>query len=243
METLQSSACMRIKEIRTQLNVSQRALARVLGVRPVNMSRWERGFARPSAMMRVILALLESVLNAQPHHVVLGTLRNVGAAHIDRIRALTFLERHPNLTQPLTIPGNPFPAWPVPRPPWTARIAEICGKLALSQDEFADLIGFTAMAVSHWRHGRFRPSDLSEVILELLECVLEVQFRITVLQVLRMAGNEPLALVRALTHLERHPAILVVSLEAAAQRAPVALPAGGALRPSPPERPRRGLRR
>jgi hypothetical protein len=54
-----------------------------------------------------------------------------------------------------------------------------------------------------------------------------------VLQMLRRAGNEPLPLVRALAHLERHPAILVVSREASEQRAPAASPAGGALRRAP----------
>lgn len=51
---------MKIAAIRKKLGLTQRALARLVGVHEMTVSRWERGLLRPTAHQRSILRALEA---------------------------------------------------------------------------------------------------------------------------------------------------------------------------------------
>lgn len=90
---------------------------------------------------------------------------------------------------------------------WADRVKELRRKLGLSQQNFAALLGLTAMSVSRWETGRVLPTELSSLLLNLLSAVIGLHSRKALIEALRRAGPEPESLVRALTWLERHPTI------------------------------------
>ncbi|MBI5531783.1 MAG: helix-turn-helix transcriptional regulator [Deltaproteobacteria bacterium] len=76
-------------------------------------------------------------------------------------------------------------------------------KLGMTQQAFASLLGISFVSVNKWENGGSTPTGLSAVLLALLESALHVHPPLHVVQALRSAGGDPLAVVRALTELER----------------------------------------
>lgn len=77
------------------------------------------------------------------------------------------------------------------------------GRLGLSQQAFASLLGFSFVSVNKWENGGSRPTDLSAALLELLAAAAEKHPVPLVIQALRPAGGAPLEVIRILARLER----------------------------------------
>ena len=73
----------------------------------------------------------------------------------------------------------------------------------MTQQAFASLLGFSFVSVNKWENGGSTPTGLSAVLLALLESALRAHPPLQVVQALRSAGGDPLAVVRGLTELER----------------------------------------
>ena len=59
------AAAQRILELRLEKELTQRELAWLLDVNPITVSRWERGEAHPSALVRVRLARFFEVASSE----------------------------------------------------------------------------------------------------------------------------------------------------------------------------------
>ncbi len=73
----------------------------------------------------------------------------------------------------------------------------------LSQEAFADLLGFSFVSVNKWENDASAPTGLSAVLLELLKTALSRHGAERVLTELRPLRGVPLDVVRTLTALER----------------------------------------
>ena len=56
----------RVKKLREKMRITQDDLARTLGVKPLTVSRWERGVNKPSGVVADRIAALERRLNGNP---------------------------------------------------------------------------------------------------------------------------------------------------------------------------------
>jgi molybdopterin-binding protein len=57
---------MKVAALRARLNVTQTKLARLIGVHPMTVSRWERGVLAPSRHQRALLRALEGARGGGP---------------------------------------------------------------------------------------------------------------------------------------------------------------------------------
>lgn len=87
-------------------------------------------------------------------------------------------------------------------------VKELRTRLGMTQQAFASLLGISFVSVNKWEKGRATPTGLSALLLAFLESALTLQHPLIVVQALRGAGGDPLAVVRTLTELERSNAQL-----------------------------------
>lgn len=82
------------------------------------------------------------------------------------------------------------------------RVKGLRTRLALTQQQFASLLGFSFVSVNKWENGGSQPTDLSAALLELLEHAVARHTPANVLAELRPAGGAPLEVIRILARLE-----------------------------------------
>lgn len=202
----------RILTLRVEhLQLNQQYFAGALGVSVSGVSNWENGLTVPASdnLGVLIVTLVESVLTDHPASLVVGALTGCGRNHLQRVRVLTCLERKERLP-PFAAQGMSPPIWRPERSPRPEWIRGMRHALKLSQHHFAVLLSFTIAGVSRWELGKGCLSDLSALFLELLSNVLNVHPPPTVVQRLRHAGPQRLAVLRALADLEWHPSLPAV---------------------------------
>lgn len=83
-----------VKQLRTQLGLTQQAFASLLGLSFVSVNKWENGGSSPTGLSAVLLELLASALRTHPVSEVLRRLRNTGGGPLEIIRSLIALEQH-----------------------------------------------------------------------------------------------------------------------------------------------------
>jgi DNA-binding transcriptional regulator YiaG len=194
----------RIKGMRGQLRLNQQHFAALLGFTVRAVSRWEGGRVTPSGLGWVLLELLHNVVSRHNPSAVVTTLRETDRTPLQMVRVLTWLERSDAIKEPVQVWAPTMSTCP---PPWSSRVASMRRLLAKSQQGFADVVGFTAAVVHRWERGRAVPSELSEIILEMLSIAVRGHVPSTIDN---LVGTHQLVRVRALAWLERNPALPVV---------------------------------
>lgn len=194
----------RLRDMRTTLKLSQQSFAVMLGLTIGVVCACEGGKRTPAGLSALLIELLESVLAVhRSPALVRTTLQSVGNQPLALVRALVFLERHPEASTGEGI-FNPPPLLSKDGSDWPVLMNQILRKLKLTQLEFADLLSFSTMAVNRWKRGRVRPGEISVVFLELLTNALDAHPGKRVVWSLRQARKERLGVVRTLVWLERH---------------------------------------
>jgi transcriptional regulator with XRE-family HTH domain len=83
-----------VKQLRTQLGLTQQAFASLLGLSFVSVNKWENEGSSPTGLSAVLLELLVSALRTHPVPEVVRRLRNTGGVPLEIIRSLIALEQH-----------------------------------------------------------------------------------------------------------------------------------------------------
>lgn len=82
-----------VKQLRSNLGLTQQAFASLLGLSFVSVNKWENGGSSPTGLSAVLLELLASALRTHPVPDVLHRLRSSGGGPLEIIRSLVALEQ------------------------------------------------------------------------------------------------------------------------------------------------------
>lgn len=82
-----------VKQLRTDLALSQQSFASLLGLSFVSVNKWENGGSAPTGLSAVLLELLASAVRRRGAERVIAKLRPLGGDPLEVVRTLTALER------------------------------------------------------------------------------------------------------------------------------------------------------
>lgn len=81
-----------IRQLRSQVNLTQQDFASLLSLSFVSVNRWENAHAHATDLSLVLLTLLQRALHAHQSSEVIQRLRETGPAPIDLLRELFRME-------------------------------------------------------------------------------------------------------------------------------------------------------
>lgn len=205
--------CSRAEAVRGTLVLNQQSFASLLGVNMSSVRRWKNGHQSPDQFGKLLIELLESVLDTHSRTIVIESLRKVHAEPLPVVRMLTWLDAHARTSEAIPADAIAPPSW-ITR--CTAgeegespceRVRRLRCALGVSQQELATLIGFSFSIVCRWQRSLADPANLGQLTLELLSNAVKGHAAQTIVLALREAGSRRADIARTLTWLERYPTL------------------------------------
>ncbi|NUQ13241.1 MAG: helix-turn-helix transcriptional regulator [Gemmatimonadaceae bacterium] len=195
------------------LKLNQQSFGSLLRIGMGAVRRWRNGQQAPDKFGRLLIELLEGVLNVHHRSVVIESLRKARPEPLSIVRTLTWLGSHSRLSEPVDAAVTSPPWWIVRRTSeeetesLCERVRRLLRALGVNQQDLATLIGVSFSSVCRWKRSVVDPADFAQLTLELLSNVIKGHVAEIVIRALREAGSRRADIARTLTWLERHPTL------------------------------------